>query len=60
MFFVVKIFPFTIDWVGTQGVFYIFAVNSLIGVLFTYIFVPETLGKSFKEIEMYFTHDSSI
>jgi len=55
MFVVVKSFPFLLDWLGIQGIFYIFGVNSFIGVIFIYIFLPETLGKSFKEIENYFT-----
>lgn len=54
MFCVVKMFPFVMDYLGIEKVFYLFAVNSLIGVLFTYFFLPETLGKSFKEIEMFF------
>lgn len=51
MFGVVKIFPYILDVMGAQKTFFIFAVNSFIGVLFTYFYLPETLGKSFKEIE---------
>lgn len=54
MFGVVKVFPFILDAIGTQCTFLLFAVNSLIGVIFTYFYLPETLGKSFKEIEMSF------
>lgn len=54
MFGVVKIFPYLLDFLGTQNIFYIFALNSLLGVLFTYMFLPETLGKSFEEIELSF------
>ncbi|XP_031636936.1 facilitated trehalose transporter Tret1-like [Contarinia nasturtii] len=54
MFSVVKVFPYIMDYLGVQQIFYLFALNSFIGVLFTYVFLPETLGKSFKEIEMFF------
>ncbi|XP_055316513.1 facilitated trehalose transporter Tret1-like isoform X2 [Sitodiplosis mosellana] len=57
MFSVVKLFPYIMDWLGMQQIFYLFALNSFIGVLFTYAYLPETLGKSFKEIEMYFVRD---
>lgn len=57
MFGVVKIFPYIMDWLGMQQIFYLFALNSLIGVVFTYAYLPETLGKSFKEIEMFFVSD---
>lgn len=54
MFGVVKVFPFIMDYMGIQKIFYLFAVNSLIGVAFTYAYLPETLGKSFTEIQMFF------
>lgn len=54
MFGVVKLFPYIMDWMSIQHIFFIFTINSLMGVLFTYAFLPETLGKSFKEIELYF------
>lgn len=57
MFGVVKIFPYIMDHMGTQHIFYLFAVNSFMGVIFTYVYLPETLGKSFKEIEMFFVRD---
>lgn len=57
MFGVVKAFPYILDYVGTQQTFYIFAINSFLGVLFTYVYLPETLGKSFKEIEMSFVRN---
>ena len=55
MFMVVKAFPFTMDWIGPEGIFYIFAANSFLGVLFIYWYLPETLGKSFTEIQSCFT-----
>lgn len=58
MFVVVKSFPFAIDWLGAQGIFYVFATNSFLGVAFIYAFLPETLGKSFNEIENYFSKNT--
>lgn len=57
MFGVVKMFPYLMDCMSMQQIFYIFTINSFIGVLFTYAFLPETLGKSFKEIEAYFVNE---
>lgn len=54
MFVVVKIFPYAMDWLGTQGIFYIFSAISFATVLFIYGFLPETLGKNFEEISKYF------
>lgn len=58
MFGAVKVFPYIMDYLGAQQIFYLFAINSFIGVLFTYAYLPETLGKSFKEIESFFVGDS--
>ncbi|XP_037917337.1 facilitated trehalose transporter Tret1-like isoform X1 [Hermetia illucens] len=55
MFAVVKVFPFTMDLFGVQGIFYLFATTSFLGVAYAYIFLPETFGKSFSEIERFFT-----
>lgn len=54
MFGTVKMFPYILDYMGTQQTFLIFAINSFLGVAFTYQYLPETLGKSFKEIEKSF------
>lgn len=47
------------EYLGAANLFYMFAFNSLCGVVFTYIYVPETLGKTFQEISEFFTskHD---
>lgn len=55
MFGVVKIYPSAIEILGVQTMFYVFAAASFMGVLFSYFFLPETLGKSFSEIEKHFT-----
>lgn len=54
MFGVVKAFPYVMECLGVEGLFYIFATISFITVLFVYIYLPETLGKSFDDIEKYF------
>lgn len=55
MFGVVKIYPSAIEVLGVQSMFYIFATASFLGVIFSYFFLPETLGKGFLEIEKHFT-----
>ncbi|KAG4070083.1 hypothetical protein HA402_013743 [Bradysia odoriphaga] len=54
MFTIVRIFPFALDWLGIEGIFFIFSATSLAGVIFIYVFLPETFGKSLDEIERYF------
>lgn len=54
MFLVVKMFPFILDLISIQYLFYIMAVINLFGFGFLYVFLPETLGKSFSDIEKYF------
>lgn len=54
MFVVVKTFPLTIEFLGARGIFYLFALTSFVGVAFTYVALPETLGKSFEEIQKHF------
>lgn len=59
MFGMIKSYPFMITTMGVQGVFFFFSVTSLVGASFVYIFLPETLGKSFLEIEQYFDNKKS-
>ncbi|XP_055639013.1 facilitated trehalose transporter Tret1-like [Toxorhynchites rutilus septentrionalis] len=54
MFVVVKAFPYLLGLVSIQGIFYLYAIASFAGVFYIYGWVPETFGKSFKEIEEYF------
>lgn len=58
MFGMVKMFPYVMDWLDTEKMFYLFAANSSLGVLYTYVYLPETLGKTFKQIESYFVSES--
>lgn len=54
MFVVVKIFPFLLNAVKLQCIFYVISIVNLCGVCFVVVFVPETLGRSFRQIEKYF------
>lgn len=54
MFATVKIFPFVLDMIKIQSLFYIMSLLNFCGVIFIFFFLPETLGKSFKDIEVYF------
>lgn len=59
MFGAVKMFPYILDFIGTEKTFFMFAINSFMGVAFTYFYLPETLGKSFKEIEKSFVRNKT-
>ncbi|KAJ8964230.1 hypothetical protein NQ314_005059 [Rhamnusium bicolor] len=54
MFIVVKIFPYLLIVVSIQYLFYIMSVINLFGFAFLYFFLPETLGKTFNDIEKCF------
>lgn len=54
MFGVVKVFPFLEDILNLGNLFYILAVINFIGYIYMYVFLPETLGKTFSDIEKYF------
>ncbi|RXG57247.1 Facilitated trehalose transporter Tret1, partial [Armadillidium vulgare] len=50
-FIVTKTFPGMIEKMGAYGVFYMFGVVMVIGLVFCIMFVPETKGKTLEEIE---------
>lgn len=54
MFGTVKAFPFILEAIQIQWIFCIFFLINCLGFCFIYYFLPETLGKSFSEIEQYF------
>ena len=46
-----QIFPTLVLSFGVHGVFWVFALTSLLGIIFVYKFVPETKGVSLEQIE---------
>jgi len=57
-FFVLKFFPTLYMGIGFHGAFWIYAIVSLIGGFFGFIFIPETKGKTLKEIESHFKKET--
>ena len=53
-FLVLKLFTTLETSLGYYGVFWIYAANSFFAALFVYLFLPETKGKTLKEIEEHF------
>ncbi|ENN73233.1 hypothetical protein YQE_10129, partial [Dendroctonus ponderosae] len=59
MFGVVKIFPFLMESVTMDHLFIILGLINTLGLVFLYIWLPETLGKTFEEISEKFEHQKS-
>lgn len=59
MFGVVKIFPFLMEAVTMDHLFIILGLINTLGLVFLYIWLPETLGKTFEEISGKFEHQKS-
>lgn len=58
MFVVLKAFPYVLAAFSLTSIFMIFGIISLLMATYVYLVVPETRGKSFQEIEDYFTHSN--
>ncbi|CAG9772782.1 unnamed protein product [Ceutorhynchus assimilis] len=54
MFVVVKIFPFLLEIASLAHLFIIVGVINTVGLAFLYVYLPETLGKTFEEISKNF------
>lgn len=54
MFVVLKAFPYALAALSVANVFLAFGVVSLSTAVYVYFAVPETLGKTFQEVEEYF------
>uniref|UniRef100_A0A8D8SVQ9 Facilitated trehalose transporter Tret1 n=1 Tax=Cacopsylla melanoneura TaxID=428564 RepID=A0A8D8SVQ9_9HEMI len=54
MFAMVKGFPFALEY-SVVGTFFTFGFMSLILIVFVYFYLPETKGKTFPEIENFFS-----
>lgn len=59
MFGTIKCYPYALNAMGVQGIFFFFSFMSLIATSFVYLFLPETLGKTFAEIESYFVSNKA-
>ncbi|KAF0757671.1 facilitated trehalose transporter Tret1-like isoform X1 [Aphis craccivora] len=59
MFTTLKVFPYVLAAVSVPNVFFVFGAVSASMAVYVHFVVPETLGKSFREIEDYFTGPST-
>lgn len=55
MFAVIKSYPYISKSMGIGNIFFLFSFVSLITIIYVYFFLPETLNKSFSDIEKIFT-----
>lgn len=51
-FFITKGYQTVKDYSGLYGVFWVFAAGSIFGCIFSIFYVPETKGKSLREIQI--------
>ncbi len=56
VYFVTQFFPILLESIGGAFTFWIFMINAIILVLFVWLRVPETKGKTLEEIEMTWMH----
>ncbi|GJQ81952.1 hypothetical protein Trydic_g20417 [Trypoxylus dichotomus] len=54
MFGLVKVFPYLLESLKVQIIFFGMSVLNFVAVCFIFFFLPETFGKTFAEIEGYF------
>jgi len=55
IFVSVKTYPDLMHALGTDGTLWLFGAAALLGALYCYIFLPETKGKTLREIELAFS-----
>lgn len=58
-FVIVKLYPMMVDGLGNELTFIFYGFVALFGVLYVFWFLPETKGKTLKEIEDYFRHTTT-
>lgn len=51
MFATVKMFIYVLDAIGMSYILLFLSITSMVSVIYVYFFIPETLGKTFEEIE---------
>ena len=54
-FLTLKFFPTLTVAIGFHGLFWLYAIISLVGGIFGFVFIPETKGKTLKQIESHFS-----
>ena len=59
-FLVLKFFPTIHMSIGFHGLFWIYACFALAGSVFGFVFIPETKGKTLKEIEAHFVGNAPV
>jgi hypothetical protein len=55
IFVSVKTYPDLMHALGTDGTLWLFGAAALVGAVYCYIFLPETRGKTLREIELEFS-----
>ena len=58
-FLAIKLFPQMRSWIEFHNICTIYAATVAIGTVFTYFYLPETHGKTLKEIESFFRGDDN-
>ncbi|XP_050299525.1 facilitated trehalose transporter Tret1-like [Anthonomus grandis grandis] len=58
MFIVVKVFPFLLENIPLSHLFIIVGFINILGLAYLYIYLPETLGRTFEEISQKFSQNS--
>lgn len=59
-FITVKAYPDMTKFMGKHGLFFFYAFFSLLGTFFVLFFLPETKGKTLKEIENFFVKKAKV
>eukprot|EP01134_Creolimax_fragrantissima_P000883 CFRG0883T1 len=57
---IASVFPMVTDAVGAPASFYVFSAIGFTGVVFSYLFIPETKGLSLEDVQKLFAGESSV
>lgn len=58
-FLTIKFYPGMVDLIGNGSVFAVYGFVSVVAILYVYVFLPETKGKTLQQIEDYFRSNSN-